>query len=128
MVDRKAYMATYYPEYYRKNHESIQLYNMWNNCKRRAQRKGIPCTITIDDISIPDKCPILDIPLVRGVGVVCANSPSIDQIEVGKGYVLGNIQVISSLANRMKNSGTLEQCVALGEWAKRKLGTKEDQW
>lgn len=114
-------MAAYQPEYYKKNRDRIQLYNMWNNCKLRAQRKQIPCTITLGDISIPAECPILGIPLIRGIGAVCANSPSIDQIEVGKGYTPENIQVISSLANRMKNSATLEQCVALGNWARRYL-------
>src|ERR1700761_9275380 len=102
VADRKQYMALYGPEYYRKNRTKRQLYNMWNHCKRRAQQKQISCTITIDDISIPDECPILKIPLIQGDKVVCANSPTVDQIEIGKGYTPDNIQVISSLANRMK--------------------------
>jgi hypothetical protein len=114
---RREYMASYYPEYYKKNRTKITLYNMWNNCRRRALKRNIPCTITIDDISIPNECPILGIPLVQGTNVVCANSPTIDQIEIGKGYTPENIQVVSSLANRMKQNATLEQCVALGEWA-----------
>jgi len=91
------------------------------NCKDRARKKNLACTITIDDIIIPEKCPILGITLVSGFDTGRANSPSVDQIKVGEGYVPGNIQVISYLANQMKSNGTLEQCIALGDWARRQL-------
>lgn len=33
--------------------------------RKRARERGTPCTITRADIQIPEKCPILGIPLLR---------------------------------------------------------------
>jgi hypothetical protein len=38
-------------------------YKMFHNAQHRAKRKGIPFSITIDDIVIPETCPLLGIPL-----------------------------------------------------------------
>lgn len=36
------------------------------NAKQRAKSQGIPFNLTIDDIIIPEKCPLLGTPLTRG--------------------------------------------------------------
>ena len=46
------------------------------------------------------------------------NSPSLDRIDPGKGYVKGNVQVISMQANRMKNDGSIEELLLLSKWIK----------
>jgi hypothetical protein len=39
-------------------------YNMFHNAQHRAKKKGIPFTISMDDIIIPETCPLLGITLV----------------------------------------------------------------
>lgn len=78
--------------------------------KERAAKDFIDFSIEIDDIVIPEKCPYLEIPLTHslGKGQLPSNS-SLDRIDSSKGYVKGNVQVISRLANTMKSNATNEQ-------------------
>jgi hypothetical protein len=77
--------------------------------RKRAKRDGLPFNITLEDIVIPRFCPILGIPLFRGVGRMCDNSPSLDQFHAGKGYIKGYVPVISNRANRIKSDGSVEE-------------------
>ena len=43
-------------------------------------------------------------------------SPSVDRIDPTKGYVRGNVRVISYLANRMKSNATVDQLVRFSAW------------
>lgn len=64
----------------------------------------------------PSKCPVFDQPFIeRGRGFSMW-APSIDKIDPKKGYVKGNIQVISMLANCMKRDASPEQLVAFARW------------
>ena len=54
-----------------------------------------------------NKCPIMGTEFIRGEPR--NNSPSLDRIDNDKGYVPGNIQIISNLANKMKHNATKEQ-------------------
>lgn len=84
------------------------------NAKQRAKSQGIPFNLTIDDIIIPEKCPLLGTTLTRGDHKRWENPEntiSLDKIIPEKGYVKGNVRVISALANLMKNNATIEQLV-----------------
>ncbi len=88
----------------------------------RAKRRGLKCTITIEDIEsvMVDVCPVLDIPLtVNELGSSRDNSYSLDRIDNNKGYVPGNIQIISVKANTMKSNATLEELEALVAYMRR---------
>jgi hypothetical protein len=81
--------------------------------KYRSAKTSQPFDLTVDDIVIPEVCPVLGIPLVSGGGGFSPDSPSVDKIDPKKGYVKGNICVISWRANKLKSDATLEELVAV---------------
>jgi hypothetical protein len=83
------------------------------NVKRRAKLKGIPFNLVVEDIFIPEVCPVFGTPLVKHVGKFNDDSPSLDRIIPAKGYVRGNIAVMSYRANRIKCHATLEDLRAI---------------
>lgn len=86
---------------------------IFNAAKSNAKRKGIDFTITLDDLVIPTLCPYLGVPLtnIYGQGRVKSNV-SLDRIDSTLGYVPGNVQIISDLANRMKQEATPNELLA----------------
>jgi hypothetical protein len=84
-------------------------YRMFWDAKKRAKAKGVPFSIAPADVTIPDICPLLGVPLKRGSGVLGPNSPSLDRIDASLGYVVGNVWVISHRANAIKSNATLAE-------------------
>jgi hypothetical protein len=70
-------------------------------------------TVEFEDIAWPTHCPALDIELDYSYGGKGKhshdNSPSLDRLDNARGYVKGNVIVVSCLANRIKNSSTPAQ-------------------
>lgn len=85
------------------------VHSMWKAAKKRAEQRGLEFNIEESDIIIPNNCPILEVPLEFGTKSNYDYSPSLDRIDNNKGYIKGNIQVISKKANTMKNSATLQE-------------------
>jgi|694.fasta_scaffold48727_7 hypothetical protein len=79
-----------------------------SRAKARAIKWGLLFDITIEDIIIPEKCPLLSIDIIPGSRGNYMNTPSLDRIDNDLGYVKGNIAVISMLANSMKNAASIE--------------------
>ena len=84
--------------------------------KRRANKKGLLFDLTEGDIHIPDTCPILNIWLSHGTGKSTDNSPSLDRVIPEKGYVKGNVIVISWRANRIKSDATATELRTLANF------------
>ena len=62
------------------------------------------------DIPKPTKyCPLLNIPMFVSSGTATDNSPTLDKIDNEKGYVKGNLQVISRKANQSKSNLTFKE-------------------
>lgn len=94
---------------------------IWMETKKRAKKRGIPFDIEIEDIIIPEICPILGIELSFGIGKVHDASPSLDRIVPERGYVKGNCFIISSKANRMKQENTLETLEKIISYIKERM-------
>ena len=74
-------------------------------------------TITEDDFEIPEVCPVFGFELRFGGGLSdkwC--SPSLDRIDNTKGYVPGNVVVVSTMANICKGPATPEQLRSLADF------------
>lgn len=111
-------MAEANREWRRRNPEKVQQYtttessritSQLNQAKRRAKAHGWEFNLTKRDITIPDTCPVLGIPLLRTDTRLGDSSPTIDRIDSTKGYTLDNIRVISWRANRLKSDATTEE-------------------
>lgn len=104
---------------------------MWRNKKASAKHKGIEFDITEKDIAdiMTEQCPVLGIDLRfnfgKGAGHNNDDSYSIDRIDSSKGYVKGNIQMISKRANTIKSDATLEELEKLVAYMRKQQGDKE---
>jgi hypothetical protein len=98
-------------EYYRRK----PVNRMLNRARARAKKYGLDFNIEESDIVIPTHCPLLGIELyiAEGRKTVKDNSASLDRIDPTKGYVKGNILVISNKANTMKSNATPQELLKL---------------
>lgn len=90
--------------------------------KARARAKNVECIITVNDILIPDVCPVLGTAFVPNTEYAM----SIDAINPRKGYTPDNIQVISMKANAMKNSASKDELIKFAEWVLTKVAREPD--
>lgn len=102
---------------------------MFHNAKYRAARSGIEFSITLDDIRELAEglthCPWLGIELRwqcnfgsgigRGKSKAWPNSPSLDRLDSSKGYVKGNIVIVSHRANAIKRDATAQELISMGQ-------------
>lgn len=89
---------------------------MLNAARRTAKVKGLEFNITEDDLVIPENCPYFGYKLtnIQGQGRIKTNM-SIDRIDSTKGYIKGNIQIISHLANVMKQDCSQDELIAFAK-------------
>jgi hypothetical protein len=86
--------------------------NVFNEAKKRAARKGLLFTITkaniFDVFPTDNRCPVFGVPFVFNPGTRCWQpmSPSLDRIIPSRGYVPGNVIVVSMKANLIKSDAT----------------------
>ena len=91
---------------------------MFSAAKLRAKAKDIEFNITKNDFSISKLCPVLDIPMFPGKGKLSDNSPTLDRKDNSKGYIKGNILVISHRANSIKRDATIDELEKIIDYMK----------
>ena len=99
--------------------ELIHAVNFGTMLKNRAKDRSLPFDLKVEDIVIPESCPMLGISLKATVGKGRIsmkdnwNAPTLDRIDSTGGYTKGNVMVISARANFLKNNATLEEMRAI---------------
>lgn len=118
------------PENYRRDCErlrsnpwSAQLSKMITSSRHRAKEKRLEHNIDVEYLRTiaTSHCPYLGIELhwqvQRGLGVtnkVFPNSPSLDRIDSSKGYIKGNVVIVSHRANSIKRDATEVELIEIG--------------
>ena len=90
------------------NLESLKK-SLLRSAKGRAKNKNLNFDITLNNFELVDTCPLLNIPLTSNLGMVSDNSYSLDRIDNNKGYIKGNVWVVSERANALKGDASLEE-------------------
>lgn len=104
--------------YKRRRHKSPASY-LLSSVKRRAAERGLPFDLTLEDLKIPDACPVLGIKLTPLTDGRCDTAPEVDRVVPERGYVRGNVAVISHRANRIKDNGTAAEHQRIAEWMRK---------
>ena len=86
---------------------------LYQRCRRECRYKDLPFDLDLLDVEIPDICPVLGIPLQPQENGRGWNTPTLDRIVPEKGYVKGNVVVVSWRANWLKSSATMEEIAML---------------
>ncbi|MDB3915431.1 hypothetical protein N9367_03175 [Gammaproteobacteria bacterium] len=91
----------------------------------RAKKKKSEFSIKYEDVFIPEYCPILGIKIDKFLEDTSqshksrASSPSLDRVDSSKGYIKGNVTVISYRANILKGQGTAKQHRLIASWIRK---------
>jgi hypothetical protein len=103
--------------YAKANPVMTQTCAMVGDARRRAKLKCLEFNIDREYIRslVVSHCPVFGIPLEwscrreESRKMPLENSPSLDRIDPTKGYVKGNVWIISNKANMIKNNATHEE-------------------
>lgn len=100
--------------------KDIQSY-LYYMARKRAGASGVEFTIRPSDIDVVDVCPVMQVEMTRHRGQFQNNSYSLDRVDSTRGYVPGNVRVISWYANHMKSNMSLGQIERLLQYMKGEL-------
>lgn len=108
---------------YGNNRLQYQFKYLLARSKERAKDKNLPHDIDIDYLRsiATEYCPYQGVKLRWAdesadieFGAHSPNSPSIDRIDSSKGYVRGNVVIVSHRANSIKNNATEQELIDMG--------------
>lgn len=92
--------------------------SMFLSTRTRARQKGLDFNLEIEDIIIPELCPVLGIPLVFS-DKCTINTPTIDRIVNTEGYTKENSIVISWRANILKKDASIDELLKISNYYKQ---------
>lgn len=109
----------------KQKHKADPRHGLLQWARKRARDKNTICTLTLDDIIVPKRCPALGIILKVGDGKLHAASPTLDRRDPRKGYTPKNIAVISHRANAIKTDATIKEILAVAAWLQSTTPTRK---
>ena len=99
---------------------------LFRSARARAKSKGREFTITVEDVEAvdTDMCPIMNIPIKRYFMTANSNnknfqrddSKSLDRIDASKGYIPGNIRIISWRGNSLLKDITIDELKLISDY------------
>jgi hypothetical protein len=89
--------------------------------KSRARSRGLKFTLTVEWIIDQwiGRCPALGLVLAPAAGRAAPNSPSLDRLVPSRGYVPGNVAILSNRANEIKRDASLRELGRVVAWMQR---------
>lgn len=99
----RACNRAYMNSYLRRRGVEDPSWALWYRAQKRASRFRLPFDLTRASIKIPTHCPVLGNRFVIGEGR-SPGSPALDRVVPARGYIEGNVRVISDRANRLKSN------------------------
>jgi hypothetical protein len=106
-------------KYELKNPKKIWAKYANRDARKRAVKKNVPFSITAAYVYsiLTDQCPIYGTEFNwMGNGGILPTSPSLDRIDPAKGYVEGNLIIISSKANNIKSAYKAADLYKVADW------------
>ena len=104
-----------------RNKEELRRCNTFRGRQREAKTKGIEFSIKLNELEYPKVCPLLGIEIHYHSSNHKDHYPSIDRIDNTKGYITGNVWVISNRANRLKSDSTVGELMMLALNLRKKI-------
>lgn len=99
------------------------------NVKSRAKKKGLVFSITSSDFpnGVPKICPVLGLEMHRNSKKGWHDkSPTVDRIDSSKGYIPGNVRIISWRANDVKGNATITELEKVLDYVKKEYVLRAD--
>ncbi len=120
-INRKA-MAAVSRKWRQNNPTRCWVSTALSHAKQRAKERSIAYSLTHSYVLsiLPTHCPVFGTAFIfRGNVVLNDLSPSIDRIDPKKGYVEGNVAIISIKANRIKSAYSSADLLKVARWLKK---------
>ena len=111
----------YHTEWNRRNRLKNPKLYLWRSVRNRAKQDGILFDLKVEDIEVPEFCPVLGMKMNVGGSGFADNTASIDRVIPELGYVKHNIRVISIRANAIKRNATPDELRKVADYAEREV-------
>lgn len=101
-------------DWYSRNRDTKRI--ILYRAKTRAKKYSLDFNLGCEDIEIPEVCPALGIKIEWGQKGWSDNAPSLDRIDNTKGYIKGNVVVVSNRANLLKKDASVQELINLAKF------------